>query len=73
MTREEFVDWVQLNNCEPDPIEGINVTAWSIRFVNKANQKLYTYISTPIDTRHMPEHLIRLACVQPGIPIPTKF
>jgi hypothetical protein len=73
MTREDFVDWTRLHKCEPDPIEGINVTAWSIRFVNTTNRKLYTYISTPIDNRDMPNHLIRLACIQLGIPIPDNL
>ena len=69
MTREDFRDWLHVWNCDPQPIEGVNVTGWSIRFVNRTNGR-YAYLKTPLDDTEMPDNVVRQICDQLLVPYP---
>lgn len=69
MTREEFVEWLQAYGCTPEPIEGINVTGWSVKYHNPKTGR-YQYVHTPIDDTEMPDYVICHACQNLGIPTP---
>jgi hypothetical protein len=69
MTREDLVAWLEVNDCFPDPIEGVNVTGWSVRFINKKSNR-YTYVKTPIDETVIPDYMICHICDQLLIPHP---
>jgi hypothetical protein len=69
MTREDFVDWMKAYGCQQELIEGINVTAWEIKFVNPKTGR-HIYMKTPINEKELPDYFICHNCNTLGIPIP---
>lgn len=63
MTRQDLVDWLEVNGCQPEPIDGINVTGWSVRFINPESNR-YAYVKTPIDETDVPDYLVCHLCDQ---------
>lgn len=54
MTRQELVDHLQINNCQAKPIEGINISGWQIKFINKKYPNFYAYVDMPINNKDVP-------------------
>ncbi|HRO43929.1 MAG TPA: hypothetical protein PL009_13920 [Flavipsychrobacter sp.] len=69
MTREDLVEWLKAYECKQEPIEGINVTARQIKFVNEKNGR-YAYIDLPIDDRQVPDYIVMHICGLLGIEYP---
>lgn len=69
MTREDLVDWLLQYGCTQEPIEGINVTGYSVRYYNPKTGRTW-YVKTPIDETIVPDYIVCHGCNILGIPIP---
>jgi hypothetical protein len=69
MTRETFVDWLKVHGCKQEAIEGVNVTARQIKFVNPTNNR-YVYVDLPIDDREVADYQVMHASSTLAIPYP---
>ncbi len=73
MTRAELVKYLQSQNCTSQPIEGINISGWQIKFVNKKNENLYAYIDMPVNGKEVPSFAVERTCLMLQIPLPKEF
>lgn len=71
MTNEDLKDWVECQGCIFEPIDGINVTGWSLKVINPKNRK-FTYLSGPFDGKRVPAWVVRDACRELGIETPDE-
>ena len=62
MTREELVTHIQKHGCKSSPIEGINISGWQVKFENKNNPTNYAYLDMPINSKPVPDWLVRQVC-----------
>lgn len=69
MTREDLVDWFLHHKCEQEPIEGVNITGWTVKYYNPKTGRTF-YVKTPIDDTDVPDYVVCHGCYQLGIPIP---
>jgi hypothetical protein len=63
MKREDLVEWLEVNGCHPEPIEGLNITGWSVKFVNPKTNR-YAYVKTPIDDTDVTDYIVCHTCDQ---------
>lgn len=73
MTRQDLADHVRYYNCDPSPIEGINIRGNQIRIINRNDPSKYAYLDTPINNREVPDFVVQRVCMLLGIPLPKKF
>lgn len=62
MRGQEFMDWLtQTQHCEAKPIEGRNVTGFSVRIKCKKTGRVY-YFSGPFGQGQVPSSVIKDVC-----------
>lgn len=63
MTNEDFVEWLQVeHNCIFTPIEGPNITGWSVKITNPRFPHLYAYMRGPFTGAPIPNKVGKSIC-----------
>lgn len=71
MTGHQFLEWLKKNNnCETTPIEGRNITGFSIKIICKTTGRSY-YFSGPFGHTEVPNYVIKDACDELWISYPS--